>query len=80
MTEASEKKFPESQRTFETRLLFIREIFSDLHSPEEIMAQCITHKLDRSYLRYVQSLDKSMANLTMAEPLKILRTMKMEND
>lgn len=69
-----DNRFPLEQRNFETRLLFINEIFSNLFSQEDIMAHCIEHKLDRSYIKYVKELEKSALNLEKADPLKVLRT------
>lgn len=66
-------KFPEAQRTFETRLEFIKELFTNLFPQCDIMAHCIEHKLDRSYLAYVEELQKSMLNLTGEDPLKVLK-------
>ena len=39
-------KFPEELRNFETRLLFIEELFTNLFSQCDIMAHCAVHKLD----------------------------------
>ena len=69
-------KFPEELRTFETRLQFLNCIFNDLFSQTDIMAHCIIHKLDRSYLVYVEQLQKSMVNLTGNDPLEVLRRIK----
>jgi hypothetical protein len=41
-------KFPEHLRDFESRLLFLQSIFSNLFSQYDIMAHCVAHKLDRS--------------------------------
>ena len=71
----TDNKFPINERTFETRLMFINEIFSNLFSQEDIMAHCIVHKLDRSYLSYVKELEQSARNLEKADPIKILKTM-----
>ena len=66
----------EDKRSFETRLLFIRDIFSDLHSQDEIMAKCIQHKLDVSYENYVHELKNRTTVLSFADPIKILKTME----
>jgi len=68
-------KFPLDQRTFETRLLFIQSLFSNLYSKEDIMASCIQHKLDRSFLNYVETLDTMILKLSSEDPLKILKNM-----
>lgn len=69
-------KFPEANRTFETRLLFISDIFSDLFSQSDIMAHCIEHKLGRSFLTYVDELKYSTLSLTGKDPLKVLKNIK----
>ena len=51
---AKSTKFPEDERTFETRLKFIKEIFTNRYEPYQIMAHCIQHKLDKSYEAYVK--------------------------
>lgn len=69
-------KFPEEARTFETRVLFIRELFTNLFSQQDIMAHCILHKLDRSYLLYCKELENSILNLTGEDPLRVLKGIK----
>ena len=65
-------KFPVQLRTFETRLLFLKQIYENKFSLYDIMASCVSHKLDRSYLAYKHELEKSILNLTGADPLAIL--------
>ncbi len=72
----TDKKFPEELRTFETRLQFLNEIFSNLFSQTDIMAHCIVHKLDRSYLSYMHELQKSMLYLKNDDPLDVLKCIK----
>lgn len=67
------EKFPEDKRTFQTRLEFIRDMFSDLHPQWEIMKKCIEHKLDRSLMIYVDELEKSVRNLEDKDPIKVIR-------
>ena len=50
---------PENERTFETRVKFIHDIFSNKHSNTEIMANCIRYKLDKSYEAYVKKVHTS---------------------
>lgn len=69
-------KFPEEARTFETRVLFIRELFTNLFPQQDIMAHCILHKLDRSYLLYCKELENSILNLTGEDPLRVLKGIK----
>lgn len=67
------EKFDPEKRTFETRLIFIKEIFLNKHSKSEIMAQCIQHKLGRSFEEYVNTLSKSAWKLKNKDPMKVLR-------
>lgn len=69
-------KFPEEARTFETRVLFIKELFTNLFPQCDIMAHCIVHKLDRSYLMYCKELENSILNLTGEDPLRVLKGIK----
>ena len=66
-------KFPEDERTFETRLKFITEIFTHKYKPYQIMAHCIQHKLDKSYEAYVKEIHKSLWLLEGKDPMAILK-------
>jgi hypothetical protein len=66
-------KFDRNQRTFETRISFIRDIFTNKHEPIEIMAHCIQYKLDKSYEAYFNDVLKSVWNLNGKDPIKILK-------
>lgn len=67
-------KFPEEERNFETRLKFIKEIFSNKYPQYQIMAHCIQHKLDRSYEQYLQNLHRSSWLLKNGEdPMDVLK-------
>ena len=66
-------KFNRDSRTFETRVGFIRDIFSNKHQPIEIMAHCIQYKLDKSYEIYLKDILKSVWNLNGQDPMKILK-------
>ena len=58
MTEDT-KKFPLEARNFETRLTFIKELFENKYEPIDILAKCIQHKLDRSFLSFLDELQFS---------------------
>jgi hypothetical protein len=60
-------------RTFETRLQFIADIFSSKYERHQIMASCITYKLDKSYEAYFNDILKSVWNLNGKDPIKILK-------
>lgn len=66
-------KFDRNSRTFETRVSFIRDIFSDKYKPAEIMAHCITYKLDKSYEAYLKDILKSVWTLNGQDPMKVLK-------
>ena len=66
-------KFDRDLRTFETRVSFIRDIFSNKYQPIEIMAHCIQYKLDKSYEIYLKDVLKSIWNLDGQDPMKILK-------
>ena len=63
-------------RTFETRLLFIKEIFSNTFNQTDIMGRCILYKLNKSLETYEKQLDKSVDILNEKDPLVILRGLK----
>jgi len=69
-------KFPEEQRTFETRLLYIKELFSNLYPKSQIMTSCIEHKLGRSFEQYEQDLKGSVTKLSTEDPIKVLKKIK----
>ena len=66
-------KFDRSQRTFETRVSFIRDIFTNKYEPLDIMAHFIQYKLDKSYEAYFNDVLKSVWNLNGQDPIKILK-------
>jgi hypothetical protein len=66
-------KFDRNLRTFETRVTFIRDIFSNKYEPIDIMAHCIQYKLDKSYEKYFSDILKSVWNLNGQDPMKILK-------
>ncbi len=65
-------KFDKNSRTFETRVSFIRDIFSNKYKPIEIMAHCIKYKLDKSYEVYLKDILKNVWSLNGQDPMKIL--------
>ena len=66
-------KFDRSQRTFETRVSFIRDIFTNKYEPTEILAHSIKYKLDKSYEIYLADVLKSVWNLNGQDPIKVLK-------
>ena len=66
-------KFDLNSRTFETRLLFIKELFENKYSPNDILASCIEHKLKRSFESFLEELDYSAWKLHGEDPLAVLK-------
>ena len=66
-------KFDEDSRTFETRLKFIDELFSETYSRDQIMASCIQYKLDTSFDTYIKDIHKSLWRLGDKDPMTVLR-------
>ena len=66
-------KFDRNSRTFETRVKFVRDIFTNKYAPIEIMAHCIKYKLDKSYEVHLKDILKSVWNLNGQDPIKILK-------
>ena len=64
---------PENERTFETRVKFIHDIFSNKHTNTEIMANCIRYKLDKSYEAYVKKVHKSFWQLNNEDQMAVLK-------
>ena len=66
-------KFDRDQRTFETRVSFIRDIFTNKYQPKDILAHSIQYKLDKSYEVYFKDILTSIWNLNGQDPIKILK-------
>ena len=66
-------KFDREQRTFETRVSFIRDIFTNKYQPRDILAHSIQYKLDKSYEVYFKDMLTSIWNLNGQDPIKILK-------
>ena len=64
---------PEETRTFETRVKFIDEIFSDTFTADQIMASCIQYKLHKSFEVYIKDIHKSLWKLSGKDPMAVLR-------
>ena len=70
----AKQKFNEEDRTFETRVKFIHDIFSNKYSDTQIMSSCIKYKLDKSYAKYVKKLYKNAWKLEEEKDIiKVLR-------
>lgn len=66
-------KFDRDQRTFETRLIFIRDIFAEKYPPEQIMAHCIQYKLSKSFEAYLEDLKDSAWRVQGEDAMEVLK-------
>lgn len=73
MKDAVNKKFPLEDRTFKTRLLFIKYLFENTYEQSQILASCINHKLDRSLQSFLDELAFVEWKIQGEDPLKILK-------
>ena len=69
----SNKRPDEASRTFETRVKFIDEIFSNTYTQDQIMASCISYKLNKSFEAYIKDIHKSLWLLNGKNPISILK-------
>lgn len=67
------KKFDRAARTFETRVSFIRDIFTEKFDNADIMAHCIQHKLSKSFENYLDDLKVSTWKLYGQDPMAVLK-------
>lgn len=66
----------EENRTFETRLQFINNVFSNPSTKTEIMESCIQFKLKKNYEQYIEDVNRSLRILRSANPEDVLLKMK----
>ena len=63
-------------RTFETRLEFIANIFSHPLSKTEILASSVQFKLNKTYEIYLEEVNRSLSILAGHDPTKVLSKIK----
>ena len=63
-------------RTFETRLEFIANIFSNPLSKTEILASSVQFKLNKTYEIYLEEVNRSLSILASHDPTKVLSKIK----
>lgn len=66
-------KFDRKQRTFETRVTFIRDIFTSKYDNIDIMASSVRYKLDKSFDNYLAELEDSKWTIYEEDPAKVLK-------
>jgi hypothetical protein len=71
--EYNKQRPAEESRTFETRLKFINELFSETFTADQIMASCINYKLSKSFEAYIKDIHKSLWKLRNSDPMAILK-------
>ena len=64
------------ERTFETRLLFIKELFENRYSRTDIMASCVNFKLKNSLNNYIMDMDASIECLKKAKLTSVAKKLK----
>lgn len=69
---------PEINRSFESRLLFIKDIFANKYEPIDIMASSVQYKLGMSLLQYREDLHTSALSLQYNKAMKVLNKMNKE--
>ena len=73
MVNRTEYRPPEGERTFESRLKFIHDIFANRFPQEQIMARCVQYKLDASFDAYIKDIHKSLCWLYGKDPMEVLK-------
>ena len=63
-------------RTFETRLEFIANIFGHPLSKTEILASSVQFKLNKTYEIYLEEVNRSLSILASHDPTKVLSKIK----
>ena len=66
-------KFKEEKRTFETRVTFIRDIFTNKYEPIDVLSSSVKYKLGKSYEQYMEELNKHIWQLAGKDVLSILK-------
>ena len=72
------KPFDESKRTFESRLLFIREVFMNKYDNIEILTSGINYKLRQSLNQYEYDLHASKVKLSSEDAIKLMKKLNKE--
>lgn len=63
-------------RTFESRLLFIKDLFENTFDKTTIMGRCIQYKLKGSFERSEKEREESVKAIKDADPIEVLNKMK----
>jgi len=79
MVELDDSRTNKEHRTFATRVAFIRSVFMDKQSQEEILKSSITYKLNISYETYLENVENSIKALLNRDPIKVMNKANKEN-
>lgn len=63
-------------RTFETRLLFIKDLFEHTFDQVDIMGRCILYKLNGTYETAEDEVNSSVEALVNKNPVTVLKHLK----
>ena len=70
------------KKTFESRLKFIREVFENKQSQDEILTSCIQFKLGKSYENYLEDVNNSLNTIRSTaipkNPISVLKKVNKE--
>lgn len=70
MVDSSKEK---ELRTFETRLQFIKKVFSDKYDETTMLKSCIQYKLNISFEQYMEDVNRSMAILQQRNAMPTMK-------
>lgn len=62
-------------RTFETRLLFLKDVFTHPLTHEQLMIKSIEAKLNNTDFNYEKELEKSLSILRNKDPQRVAKKM-----
>ena len=65
-----------TNRTFETRLLFIESVFSERYTEEDIFKNCVEYKLRISYEQYEAEVNKCLKQMISLANDDVVRAVK----
>ena len=71
----ADNKADDQNRTFETRTLFLKDVFDHPFTREQLMTKSIEAKLNNTYFNYEKELEKSLSTLKDKDPQKVAKKM-----
>lgn len=61
------------EKTFESRLLFLKSVYENKYPNYKILAKCIAHKLKRSEESYIYELECNISYLLTQNSIRVLK-------